>query len=74
MPDRYIIYRKYYKNKGASDWQRRFRRLSDSGRTEFLDLLARLNKDRKRNQTIAKLKEHRALIEHYYPSSKQTMN
>lgn len=67
MPDRYIIYREHYKYNGASDWKRRFRRLSESSKNEFLDLLAKLNKDRKRKQTIGSLKKYRALIDHYYP-------
>ncbi len=68
MPDRYIIYREHYKNDGASDWRRLFRRLSETSRKEFLDLLARLNKDRRRIQTIAGLKRFRSLVEHYYPN------
>jgi len=68
MPDRYIIYRDHYKNNGAAEWWSRFRKLSESDRIEFLDLLERLNKDRKRKNTITGLKKFRSLIEHYYPN------
>lgn len=72
MPDRYIIYRNYYRESGAQeDWQKEFRRLSASRRDEFLDLLAYLNHDRRREQTIASLKDFRSLLEHYYPGGKR---
>ena len=29
MPDRYIIYRKEYKNNGASEWRKKYRRLTE---------------------------------------------
>ncbi|MBN2285964.1 MAG: cobalamin-binding domain-containing protein [Tissierellales bacterium] len=67
MPDRYIVYREHYKNNGVSDWRKRFRRLSESSKNEFLELLAKLNKDRKRKETISQLKRYRPLLEHYYP-------
>lgn len=69
MPDRYIIYRDHYKNNGASEWRQKFRRLSEANRDEFLDLLERLNRDRRRKQTIAGLKRFRSLVEHYYPNA-----
>lgn len=69
MPDRYIIFRDHYKNNGAYDWWRKFRRLSRENRNEFLDLLERLNRDRKRKQTITGMKKYRSLIEHYYPNA-----
>nr|VFJ54540.1 MAG: Radical SAM superfamily enzyme YgiQ, UPF0313 family [Candidatus Kentron sp. FM]VFJ56109.1 MAG: Radical SAM superfamily enzyme YgiQ, UPF0313 family [Candidatus Kentron sp. FM]VFK10467.1 MAG: Radical SAM superfamily enzyme YgiQ, UPF0313 family [Candidatus Kentron sp. FM] len=68
MPDRYITYREHYKNNGAEEWWREYRRLSESEQDEFLDLLARLNKDRRRKQTIAGMKKFRSLLEHYYPN------
>ena len=67
MPDRYIIYRDHYKSNGAGEWWKKFRRLSEADRNEFLDLLERLNRDRNRRRTIAGLKKYRSLLEHYYP-------
>jgi len=68
MPDRYIIYREKYKNNGAKEWRKKFRRLSPDRKQKFLSLLAVLNKDRKRKETIRKLKRFNSLIEHYYPN------
>ena len=68
MPDRYIIYRKEYKNNGAADWRKKYKRLSAGSREEFLKLLAQLNKDRNRKKTISSLCKFRNLIEHYYPN------
>lgn len=68
MPDRYIIYREYFKNNGADDWRLKFRRLSAKDKDEFLDILELLNRDRNRKQTIAKLKKFRPLLKHYYPN------
>lgn len=68
MPDRYVIYRKEYKNNGASEWRRKYRRLTESSREEFLELLADLNKDRNRRETIDGLRKFRSLLEHYYPN------
>ncbi len=69
MPDRYIVYRDHYRNNGACEWRRKFRRLSDPERDEFLDLLERLNRDRRRMQSIAGMKRYRSLLEHYYPNA-----
>ncbi|MFC1601550.1 cobalamin-binding domain-containing protein [Candidatus Sumerlaeota bacterium] len=69
MPDRYIIYRDHYRTNGADDWWKKFRRLCESDRHEFLDLLEILNKDRNREKTIQGLRKYRALLEHYYPNS-----
>ena len=68
MPDRYIIYREQYRNDGAADWKKLFRRLSEKTKSEFLDLLAQLNQDRNRKERIKKMKRFRALVEHYYPN------
>lgn len=68
MPDRYIIYRKEYKNNGASEWRRKYRRLTAPSREQFLELLAELNKDRNRRVTIDRLRKFRSLLEHYYPN------
>ena len=71
MPDRYITYREHYKDNGAhADWRKKFRRLSEARRDEFLNLLASLNRDRKRSQTIDRLCQFRSLLEHYYPDGK----
>ena len=67
MPDRYIIYRKEYENNGAADWRKKYRRLSEGSRAELLDLLARLNRDRNRKETIRSFGRFRDLVEHYYP-------
>ncbi len=68
MPDRYIIYREDFKNNGADEWWRKFRRLSPSEKDEFLNILELLNRDRRRKQTISGMKKYRSLIEHYYPN------
>jgi hypothetical protein len=68
MPDRYIIYRKKHKDNGASEWRRKYRRLTAPSREQFLELLAELNKDRKRRVTIDRLRKFRSLLEHYYPN------
>ena len=70
MPDRYIIYRKKYENNGTTDWRNKYNRLSKKSQTEFLELLAQLNKDRNRKKTIAKLRRFCDLVEHYYPNGK----
>ena len=69
MPDDYIIYRRAHENNGASEWRKKYRSLTESRRKEFLDLLAKLNKDKNRVRTIANLKNFRDLVEHYYPKS-----
>ena len=68
MPDRYIIYRREYKNNGASEWRKKYRRLTEPSQEEFLELLAKLNKDRNRKETIDGLRKFRSLLEHYYPN------
>lgn len=70
MPDRYIIYRREHENNGASEWRREYRQLTESSREEFLELLAKLNKDRNRRETIDGLCKFRSLLEHYYPNGK----
>ncbi|MGE4421668.1 MAG: hypothetical protein AB7D39_05170 [Pseudodesulfovibrio sp.] len=67
MPDRYIIYRRYFEDEGAQVWRKEFRKLSARQRNDFLHVLAKLNKDRKRSQTISGMKKYRELLEHYYP-------
>ena len=68
MPDRYIIYRRKYENNGAIEWRKEYRKLVGSTRDEFLELLAQLNKDPNRRQTIVGLQNFRSLLEHYYPN------
>lgn len=68
MPDRYIIYREHYADDGARDWRRRYRRLSESSRNEFLEVLADLRLPKGRKEKIAKMRRFRNLIEHYYPN------
>jgi len=67
MPDHYIVYRDHYKDNGACEWRRELRRLSEPERDEFLNLLERLNRDRRRKHTISGMKRYRSLLEHYYP-------
>jgi hypothetical protein len=69
MPDRYIIYRDDYENNGADEWRKAFRGLSESSKIELLDILAKLNKDRNRKETIYKIKQFRTLLYHYYPNN-----
>jgi len=68
MPDHYIMYREKYRLNGANDWRQEFRRLSNSDRSVFLDLLADLNKDRNRKSRILRIRKFRSIIQHYYPN------
>jgi hypothetical protein len=72
MPDRYIIYRSHYRNDGAADWRKQFRRLSEEQKEQLLDMLQKLNSaPRERPQLISKLKRpFRSIIEHYYPGGR----
>lgn len=72
MPDRYIIYREHYRNDGAADWKRQFRKLGDRSKAELFDILRELNATpRERPQRIARIKPaFRGIVEHYYPSGK----
>jgi hypothetical protein len=74
MPDRYIIWRNAYRHNGADNWRVLYRGLSDQGRIEFLDLLARLNASRTRPDDTAAAPRYRELIEHYYPDGKAAPN
>jgi hypothetical protein len=67
MPDRYIIHREKYRHNRAKDWRKLFRRLTNGTRTEFLDLLARLNGLRDKKAEIKEESRFRDLLEHYYP-------
>jgi len=69
MPDRYIIYRSHYRNDGAADWRKHFRRLGAERKAQLLDVLERLNgAPRQRADIISKLERPlRATIDHYYP-------
>ena len=69
MPDRYIIYREHYANDGATEWRKKFRRLSPEQKGELLDILDQLNAaPRERPNKISKIKSpFRTIIEHYYP-------
>jgi hypothetical protein len=68
MPDRYIVHREKFKNNRARDWRRRFRRLSKTSRAELLGILADLNRSHDKKRDVAKHKEFRRLLEHYYPA------
>jgi hypothetical protein len=69
MPDRYIVYREHYVNRGAVDWKREFRRLSGDEKEELLNTLQDLNSaPRERPQKLSKLKyPFRSIVDHYYP-------
>lgn len=67
MPDRYIIHRRKHENGAAADWQKRFRRLSPSRRSELMDVLFRLNGARDKKTEMARHRQFKALLEHYYP-------
>jgi hypothetical protein len=67
MPDRYIIYRQHYRNDGAREWRRLYRRLSESEKHEFLEWLAALRLPQDRRKKCAEMRKFRRLIEHYYP-------
>jgi hypothetical protein len=67
MPDRYIVHREKYKANRTKDWRKLFRRLTDSTRTEFLGLLAKLNGLRDKKVEMKQHGQFRELLEHYYP-------
>ncbi len=69
MPDRYIIYREHYRDDGAADWKKKFRRLDTGQRAQLLGILRDLNASpRERPDHIARLDRcFRPIIEHYYP-------
>lgn len=67
MPDRYIIYRNDYRNE-AAEWQSQYYKLSDTEQQEFLVILEKLHKSKRRKEDIAMVDtKFRALLEHYYP-------
>ena len=72
MPDRYIIYREHYRDNGAADWEREYRRLNAGDKDQLLDILCDLNAAwRRRPQKISKLDHRfRDIVEHYYPGGK----
>jgi hypothetical protein len=72
MPDRYIIYRSHYRNDGAADWRKLFRRLSAERKARLLDVLEKLNiAARQRRNVIPRLERPlRAIVEHYYPGGR----
>lgn len=74
MPDRYIIHRHLYENRGASDWRHEFRRLSPAQMDEFLDLLHTLHTAPNRQETISSLTGYQSLVEHYYPNGQVPKN
>jgi len=67
MPDRYIIFRKKYKNDGVQEWSKLYRRLSESKRAEFLDALATIKSSRDKKKALAAHTQFASLLEHYYP-------
>lgn len=67
MPDRYIIYRNRFKDNGADDWRKLFRRLNPSDKEELYSILATLNKSKARAKVIATHRRYAPLLEHYYP-------
>jgi hypothetical protein len=72
MPDRYIIYREHYRNDGAADWRREYRRLDGDQKGQLLDILRDLNVTwRERPQKLSCLdRRFRNIIDHYYPGGK----
>lgn len=70
MPDRYIIHRENYKDDGAKDWKRLFRRLTENDREEFLKALDIIHHSRTKTEGLKRFKKFRPLLEHYYPHGK----
>jgi hypothetical protein len=72
MPDRYIIYREHYRNDGAADWRREYRRLDAREKEQLLNILCDLNTAwRERPRKLSGLdRRFRSIIEHYYPGGK----
>jgi hypothetical protein len=67
MPDRYIIHRERYKEDGAQDWVKLYRKLSPGSREEFLMVLERVHRAPDRVSEVAKHRRFRTLLAHYYP-------
>lgn len=65
MPDRYIFYRRRFESE-ADGWRSQYRKLSLAEQAEFLTVLERLHKARRRNINDTDPK-YRALLHHYYP-------
>ena len=74
MPDRYIIWRKSYENAGADEWKGLFRKLSNTDREDFFEVLRALNKSRNRKRDIESHPRFRELLEHYYPGGATARN
>lgn len=69
MPDRFIIYRNRYRLEIRA-WQVAFRRLSNSRKREFLEVLYQVHKELKRENVIKSNPWCRELLEHHYPNGK----
>lgn len=71
MPDRYIIFRKDYADNEALDWKGEYRKLSESERNEFMDILGFLNNNRNRASLIPTYSDkYRSLLHYYYPDGR----
>jgi hypothetical protein len=71
MPDRYIIYRNDYRSE-ADEWRNQYHKLSDTERQEFLVILERLHKSKRRKEDIAIVDtKFGTLLEHYYPKQEK---
>ena len=68
MPDQYIIHRNRYKNNEAHEWQKKFKKLSQSDREEFINLLEIVHRSVNRQALITSNGKFRSLLEHYYPN------
>jgi hypothetical protein len=67
MPDRYIVHRKKFK-RHAEDWEKEYKALSTDDRSEFLNLLALINRTRDRKPLFARQSPaFRRLLHHYFP-------
>lgn len=70
MPDRYIIYRDYYRDNGANEWRVLYRKLSPAERKELMSILYLLHKSPDRERQLKRYTRFRDILEHYYPGGK----
>ena len=72
MPDRYIIYREHYRNDGAADWKKEYKRLNTDQKAQLLSILRDLKAaPHERPERLSRLdRSFRNIMEHYYPCGK----
>lgn len=69
MPDHYIIYRNKYADQ-ADLWRSEYRKLSETEKREFLEVLRTWHTSKRRDSDIATHSNFKALLEHYFPQQR----